>query len=99
MKGIGLGKLCLMCLRFYFGFPYQLTIVPYQLQKQQTCNMSNENVLDLRDEHGNTVLHLAAARGNLDCIEYLCRRWQHLIQAENKAKLTPAASAIKVRLY
>ena len=88
-----------MCLRFYFGFLNKLGIVPYQLQKQQTCNMSNENVMSLRDEHGNTVLHLAAARGNLDCTEYLCRRWQHLIQAENKAKLTPAASAIKVRSY
>ena len=61
--------------------------------------MSSENVLNLRDEHGNTVLHLSAAKGHLDCTEYLCKRWQHLQSAENKAKLTPAASAIKVRTY
>ena len=61
--------------------------------------MSHENALNLRDEHGNTVLHLSATRGNLDCTEYLCKRWHHLLLAENKAKLTPAASAIKVIFF
>ncbi len=58
--------------------------------------MSSDNAVKLRDEHGNTLLHICASRGNLDCLEYVCSRWPQLYACENKAKLTPAASAIKV---
>ncbi len=58
--------------------------------------MSADNAVKLRDEHGNTLLHICASRGNLDCLEYVCSRWSQLYACENKAKLTPAASAIKV---